>query len=127
MLVSSGAIKVSVLLFYRRMVVDTIARRWKLAIYFALTFHAVYLIGTLLAMILVCRPLEAYWKSYDFTWHKPYTCVDSTSLNPIIGSLSVVSDVYSVVLPGIILAHYQLDLPRRQKIGLNLIFATGLL
>lgn len=127
MLVSSGAIKVSVLLFYRRMVVDTLARRWKLAIYFALAFHALYLIGTVLTMLLVCQPLDAYWKSYDFTWHHPYTCVDATTLNPVAGTLSVVSDVYSVVLPSIILSQYKLDLPRRQRVGLNVIFATGLL
>ena len=127
MLIATGAIKISVLLFYRRMVVDTLARRWKFAIYLALGFHALYLAGTLLAMLLVCRPLRAYWMSYDFDWHEPYTCVDTTSLNPVIGVLSVVSDVYSLALPSIILSNYQLDLPRKQKTGLNLIFATGLL
>lgn len=130
MLVGSGATKASVLLFYRRLVVGTLARRWKLAIYFALAFHAAYLIGTTLGYFLICRPLHAYWKSYDYKWlsegHK-YTCADAQAINPVIGVLSIVSDIYAVVLPFIILHYYTLDIPRSQRIGLNIIFATGLL
>lgn len=127
MTLSTSATKVSVLLFYQRMVVDTLARRWKYAIYGALTFHALCTIGTVLALLLACTPIEAYWRSYDATWHKQYTCVETRFLNPLVGSLAVLSDIYAVVLPFCILAHYKLDIPRRQKIALNCIFATGLL
>lgn len=127
MLVSSGATKASVLLFYRRMVVDTIARRWKIAIYSALAFHACYMVGMLLGMVLICRPLEAYWMSYDFNWQENYQCAPADAINPAIGVLSVISDLYAVVLPGLILRHYDLGVSRRQDIGLNLVFATGIL
>ena len=40
--------------------------------------------------------------------------------------LSIISDVYAVILPSIMLRHYDLDIPRRQKIGLNIIFGLGL-
>lgn len=127
MLVGSGATKASVLLFYRRLVVGTLARRWKLAIYFALAFHAVYLVGITLGYFLICRPLEAYWMSFDYNWNKDYTCAPAGGLNPVIGVLSVLSDVYAVGLPFVILHYYTLDVPRNQRIGLNIIFALGLL
>lgn len=127
MLVGSGATKASVLLFYRRLVVGTLARRWRLAIYFALAFHAIYLVTLTLAYFLICRPLEAYWKSFDFNYKEPHTCAPAGGLNPVIGVLSVISDVYAVVLPFIILHYYTLDVPKPQRIGLNIIFALGLL
>lgn len=127
MLFASGATKASVLLFYRRLVTGTLARRWKLAIYFALAFHAAYLIGLTLGYVLICRPLEAYWMSYDYNWHKDFTCADANAINPVIGVLSILSDIYAVALPFIILHYYTLDVPRAQKIGLNIIFALGLL
>ena len=100
MLVGSGATKASVLLFYRRLVVGTLARRWKLAIYFALAFHALYVIGLTLGYLLICRPLEAYWMSYDYNWHKPSTCAPANAINPVIGVLSVLSDaITSRILP----------------------------
>ena len=128
MLISSGATKASVLLFYRRLVVNSLARRWKLAIYFALIFHALYLLGMILSYTLICHPIEAYWMAYDPTYEAEYTCAPGTmAFVPTLGVLSVVSDLYAVALPFFILRHYALDIPRRQKIGLNIIFATGLL
>jgi hypothetical protein len=127
MLVASGATKASVLLFYRRLVVGTLARRWKLAIYFALAFHAIYLVSITLGYLLICRPLQAYWMSYDYNWNQPYTCAPANGINPVIGVLSVLSDVYAVALPFVILHYYTLDVPRAQRIGLNIIFALGLL
>jgi hypothetical protein len=127
MLVASGATKASVLLFYRRLVVGTLARRWKLAIYFALAFHAIYLVSITLGYLLICRPLQAYWMSYDYNWNQDYTCAPANGLNPVIGVLSVLSDVYAVALPFVILHYYTLDVPRAQRIGLNIIFALGLL
>lgn len=127
MLFASGATKASVLLFYRRLVTGTLARRWKLAIYFALAFHAAYLIGLTLGYVLICRPLEAYWMSYDYNWHEEFTCASANAINPVIGVLSILSDIYAVALPFIILHYYTLDVPRAQIIGLNIIFALGLL
>jgi hypothetical protein len=128
MLVSSGATKASVLLFYRRLVVDSLARRWKFAIYFALTFHALYLLGIILSYTLICHPIESYWMAYDPTYEVEFTCAPGAlAFVPILGVLSIVSDVYAVALPYLILRHYTLNIPRSQKIGLNIIFATGTL
>lgn len=127
MLLSTCATKVSVLMFYRRMVTDTYSKRWKYAIWAAIGFTAAYCIGVFLAYILVCQPTDSYWLSYDFSYKGHYHCASAAGMNPAIGVLSVVSDLYAVILPMIMLNHYNLQVPRRQKIGLNVIFALGFL
>jgi hypothetical protein len=126
--VSTGATKMSVLLFYRRMVADTITRRWRIAIYAMIGFHAFTVVGTLIALLTVCRPLVAYWASFAIgLYHHPYTCIPALGLNLTAGSLSVFGDAYAVILPCLILNYYELDIPRKQKIALDCLFALGLL
>ena len=124
-LCSTCATKASVLLFYRRMAKDTYSPRWRYAIYTALGFTAAYFVGVLIAYCLVCQPLDAYWLSYNFNYDEDFTCINGNVLSPLVGVLSVVSDIYAVALPCIMLYCYNLDVPRRQKIGLNIIFALG--
>ena len=100
--------------------------RWLFAIYAALAFTAAYFVSILIMYCLVCQPLSAYWESYKFGYQKEFKCIDGNVLTPLIGVLSIVSDIYAVVLPFFMLRHYQLDVPRRQRIGLNIIFSLGL-
>lgn len=123
--VSTSATKTSVLLFYRRMVKDTYSRRWLYAIWAALGCNAAFFIAVLVTFCLICQPLSSYWASYNFTYDKPYKCIDGNVLTVIAGVLSIISDLYAVILPCLMLRHYDLDVPRRQKIGLNIIFALG--
>ena len=124
-LVSTCCTKVSVLLFYRRLVQGTFSKRWKMATIGAVIFTIVYGVAFILALILNCRPTEAYWKSYSPSYTQSYECTDTTSLNPISGTLSVVSDLYSVVLPMAMMWHFEMD--KRKKIALNAIFSLGLI
>lgn len=125
-LVSTCATKTSVLLFYRRMVAGTYSRKWLFWIWASLAFLGGYFVSILLVYCFICRPLPAYWESYNFGYDKPYTCINGDVLNPFIGALSVFTDVYTVILPCAMLANVNLDVPRIQKIGLNIIFALGL-
>ncbi|KAK5010914.1 hypothetical protein LTR28_006946 [Elasticomyces elasticus] len=70
-------------------------------------------------------PLDAYWKAFDLTYTGKYHCANTSVSNPFVGTLSVVTDIYSVVLPGILLRN--LRIPTQQKIGLNIIFGLGAL
>lgn len=124
---SSVATKLSILLFHRRMMHLTIDRRWMWAVRGSLAFTSAYGIGILLANMLICRPLEALWKPYSGTYDVPYTCIDGSDIAVIAGVLSVVSDVVAVALPCLMLNHYDLNIPRRQKIALNATFALALL
>lgn len=126
-LISTCCVKVSVLLFYRRLVAGTYSKRWKYATIAAIAFTIGYTVAFIFVLIFGCQPTYAYWMSYDFEWLKTtdYYCVDAGSANLVAGILSVVSDLYAVALPCLMLRHF--DAPRRQKIALMVVFSFGLL
>lgn len=124
-LLSTCCTKVSILLFYRRLTEGTYSKKWKRATIAAIVFTIVFCLTFLLVLCLQCRPTEAYWMSVNFTYTKNYTCSNTKMLNPISGALSVVSDLYSVVLPMAMTRHFDID--RRKKIALNAVFSLGLL
>ncbi|KAK6441144.1 hypothetical protein LTR95_002641 [Oleoguttula sp. CCFEE 5521] len=124
-LITTCCIKVSILLFYRRLTAGTYARRWKIATIIAIVFTVIYALGFLILLMNACKPLEAYWDSLSFFYDKPYTCIHSDLINPINGALAAFGDAYAVLLPILMLRHF--GAPRRQKIALNIIFALGLI
>jgi hypothetical protein len=124
-LVATCCTKISVLLFYRRLVGGTYSKKWLYATYAAIIFTAMYTLAFILALVFNCQPTEAYWKAYSVTYTKQWHCTDTTSLNPLSGVLSVVSDAYSVLLPMGMLRHF--DIPTRKKMALNAVFALGFL
>lgn len=63
--------------------------------------------------------------SFDLTYTKQYTCVDTTVINLLAGIMAAVSDLYAVALPCIMMRNLQI--PRMQKLALNGIFSLGLL
>lgn len=123
-LVATGCIKVSVLLFYRRLVEGTYSKIWKYATIAAIAFTVAYVLAFVFVLIFNCSPTDAYWKSYNPLYDKEYTCLDTTIANPLSGVLSVLSDAYSVLLPCLMLRHF--DAPRRQKVALNIVFSLSL-
>ncbi|KAK0895909.1 hypothetical protein LTR91_021684 [Friedmanniomyces endolithicus] len=124
-LITGACIKISVLLFYRRLVKDTYDPRWRSAVIAAIAFTAAYSIAFLFTLIFNCNPTEAYWKSFDVMYAKSYTCVDTTFVNLLAGIFAIISDVYAVVLPCLMTRHF--DLATGQKVALNIIFSLGLL
>ena len=124
-LISTCCTKVSILLFYRRLTEGTYNKKWKWATVAAIVFTIVFCLAFMLVLIFQCRPTDAYWKSLTFTYTQDFHCSNTKILNPISGSLSVVSDFYSVVLPMAMTRHFDID--RRKKIALNAVFSLGLL
>ena len=125
--VGTGLLKISVLLFYRRIVSGTFKRRWKWAVWAAIGFTAAYSLALVLTLCLNCEPIQAYWKVLDPDWvqQNPFKCHDTSALNPLAGSLTIFSDIYSVTLPCLMCR--KLSIPFRQKVALNAIFCTGLI
>lgn len=123
----TSLLKISILLFYRRMVAGTFNRYWIFATWGAIALTAAYLVAFDLLLIFNCQPTRAYWMAHDPEWEAKvnYYCLDTTQvINPIAGGLSVFSDIYAIVLPCLMVQG--LDMTRRQKIGLNAVFATGI-
>lgn len=119
-------LKVSVLLFFRRIQSGTFSRRWVWSVYGAIMFTVAFTTAFVLALILNCRPIKAYWMAFDIEWSKQhaYSCAATGSINLIAGILSLASDIYSLVLPCCMVQG--LEMPRRQKIGLNVVFLLSL-
>lgn len=124
-LFSTGCTKCSVLFFYRRLTKGSYNKRWKYAIIMAIAITAAYSIGFIIVLITACSPTSAYWRIFNPFYQGKYKCYDTKISNILSGVLSVASDLWSVLLPCIML--YNFDAPRRQKIALNIIFCLGLL
>ncbi|KAI9703961.1 MAG: hypothetical protein M1820_005743 [Bogoriella megaspora] len=122
-LISTCLCKIAVLLFYRRMVVGTCSKKMIYASWFGIAFTAVYGIVFIVMLCVTCKPLDAYWKSYDPTYTR-YQCSTPGAAMPISGAFSVASDFYAVVLPYLLVRNLQI--PERQKYGLFFVFGFGL-
>jgi hypothetical protein len=126
-LISTGCTKCSILFFYRRLTKGSYNKRWTYVIIAAIAATATYSIVFVFMLIFACSPTDAYWKSFnlDYLANEEFTCVDTRSANLLSGALSIASDLWSVLLPCLMLRNF--DAPRRQKIALNFIFSLGLL
>ena len=107
---ASGFIKISVLLFYRRLTAPIVRVVW--AIYFALGFTTLVSAGLILYMAIVCSIQPVV------------TCQNNSVATLAAGIFSVVSDVYSIVLP--IAVTWSLNLPFWKRVGLGALFSCGL-
>jgi hypothetical protein len=123
-------IKLSVLLFYRRLVSRTTSFNYKIAIWSAMAFIVLYTVAFTLELFLACRPFNGFWNRYNLTvlqndpgsvhCQSPRTAFVSAT---IAGALSVFSDWFSVMLPAVLLLQHNISVQR--KLGLMIIFALG--
>jgi hypothetical protein len=71
-------------------------------------------------------PLEAQWRRLNSTYTRKYQCAlpeTQTAVSELSGALSVITDFYSVLLPAMLV--FKIQVTRRQRIGLLLIFGMG--
>lgn len=126
-LVCGGCTKVSILLFYRRLVGGTYSKRYKWLIWFAIAFTIAYSFTFCVMLLVNCTPTRAYWMAFDFRYAltQNYECMDTSVINAMAGVCAAISDVYSVALP-CILTWQLTSVPKGQKIALFGIFSLGL-
>ena len=84
-----------------------------------------YGIGFVLFIAFQCNPPDAYWKMFSMSYRKKWTCASEHLSLPISGALSIVGDFYATLLPALLLRNLQV--PRKQKLLLYALFATGFL
>jgi hypothetical protein len=118
----------SVLLLYRRLASGSCSKTFKWAIWAAIAFVVLYTITYTILLVTACNPVEAQWLQYDLRWAKThkFKCLDpniqkrtATSA----GALSTFTDLYSVMLPAILLVRIRIQ--KRQRWGLLFIFGLG--
>jgi len=119
------AIKISILLLYKRLS-GVFPKTFLLASWIGIAYNIIYAISFGIILLLECRPINAYWLSYDRAWaaEHPYLCssMERTAL-PTYAALSVLGDVYGTILPLMLVS--TLQLPLRRMLSLYALFALG--
>ncbi|KAF1983648.1 hypothetical protein K402DRAFT_338074, partial [Aulographum hederae CBS 113979] len=127
-LLTTGFTKLSVLLLYRRLVAGTCGKKFKWSLWAAMGFVVACTVAFIPTLIFNCNPVQAHWLRFDIMYRGDYKCAPrelERDLTVVSAAFSVVTDFYSVILPARLLS--KLQVPRRQKVGLYVIFGLGLL
>jgi hypothetical protein len=124
---STGLTKISILLFYRRLVSGSVSRAFVWTI-LAIVFSVMaYMVTFELTLIFGCRPINAYWNEINPIWRTlnadEYVCLDEVVALYCANIISIVQDFLTFLMP--LLLFWKLQLPIRQKAVLGCIFSVG--
>lgn len=123
--VSMTSIKISILLLYKRLS-EVFSKTFLLASWIGIAYNIIYAISFCIILLLECRPVKAFWLSYDRAWateHEYFCSSMERTAVPTYAALSVLGDVYSTILPLMLVS--SLQLPLRRMLGLYALFALG--
>jgi hypothetical protein len=118
-------IKLSALMFYRRLVQGSCSKRFKYTIWGAMCALVFSTFALFFLFITTCSPVEAYWRQVFPTYRK-FTCRSQKSLlviNEASAAVNVITDIYSLVIPALLVTTLQLT--RRQRIAVMFILGIG--
>ncbi|KAK2873395.1 hypothetical protein FQN49_002393 [Arthroderma sp. PD_2] len=110
--------KLSILLLYRK-IFDTERFRFKLICDILFVYITLYTVATFLVTIFQCNPIPKAW-SRDI----PGSCINLSAFWYANAALHTFTDVIILILPMPVIKG--LDLPLRQKLALNFVFALGI-
>lgn len=124
-LASMTCIKCSVLLFFLRLV----DRRVFCGIYYAVIggviFTILWFLAFLFVLIFACNPVRAAYMGMDWTWTVHYSCAAREPSDLMNGIFSILTDVYAIVLPALIVRGLQIT--RTRRLILYGVFGCGLM
>jgi hypothetical protein len=128
-IVAGGMIKISILLFYRRLDSRSITKSFRIATWLNIIAIAIFSAAFVIVLFTACTPFTAFWYQFDVTKQLTgyaYHCwVDEAADLLSASIISAVQDAIAAFLPTIL--YWNLQIPRRQKIALGAIFALGYL
>ncbi|KAI4637614.1 uncharacterized protein J4E88_002084 [Alternaria novae-zelandiae] len=128
-IVAGGMIKISILLFYRRLDSRSITKSFRIATWLNIVAIAIFSIAFVIVLFTACTPFTAFWYQFDITKQLTgyaYHCWIDEAADLLSASIiSAVQDAIAAFLPTIL--YWNLHIPRRQKIALGAIFALGYL
>ena len=126
-IISGGMIKISILLFYRRLDSRSITRSFRYATWINIVGIAIFVVAFTVVLFTACDPFAAFWYQFDITKQisgYAYRCWVNEGANLLSASIiSAVQDAITAFLPTIL--YWNLHIPQRQKIALGAIFALG--
>ncbi|KAL8654903.1 MAG: hypothetical protein Q9226_003250 [Calogaya cf. arnoldii] len=115
-LVSLFGYKFSILILYLRLF--SVNKTFRYCVWATMFFVGGYLGANLLTQIFGCSPRSKYWLP-----DTPGHCINYTKAGLAYGSMNIVSDLVIFILPHPIV--WRLQLSRREKIGVSVIFLSG--
>jgi hypothetical protein len=118
-------IKLSALLFYRRLLKESCSRSFIYTTWAAICVLVVSTITIFFVFVTICSPVEAYWKQV-YPDYKHFTCRSAKSLlitNETAAAFNVVTDIYSLVMPALLVT--KLRLTKQQRIAMVFILGVG--
>lgn len=123
---TSGIVKISILLFYRRLSDRVVSKKFQWATWLSIGFIAVYTIIMTIVPIFGCNPISAFWDQFHpvkklkgYTYH----CFNE-GVDVVVGCIfSAVQDLITAILPTFL--YWNLQIPIRQKVALFGVFALG--
>jgi hypothetical protein len=128
-ILATGLTKISILLFYRRLVSGTVSNGFVWAIRVSIFSVAAYILTFENTLVFGCRPINAYWNEVDPIWRTsgdhPYKCLSEVGALYAANITSIVQDFLTFLMP--LVLFMKLQLPLRQKVVLSVIFGVGFL
>jgi hypothetical protein len=124
---ASGLIKLSVLLFYRRLSSRAVSPIFRWVMRIMMVIIACYTAAFIIVLVFSCRPFSAWWEQVDFAKKLSgtyrYNCLDEGADVVANGIISTVQDFIVAFLPTLLC--WKLQMPLRQKVALYGIFAIS--
>ncbi|KAF2401143.1 hypothetical protein EJ06DRAFT_555763 [Trichodelitschia bisporula] len=125
--ISTTTTKISILLFYRRLVAGTISTAFLYATYITMASVLLSSLFFFFTLFAICRPMSTYWMQADWFWYaaheKEFQCMAEDKLLVASAVISALQDFVTCGLPTVLF--WKLRVPMRQKIALAGIFAVG--
>ncbi|KAI4643672.1 hypothetical protein J4E93_006684 [Alternaria ventricosa] len=125
-MLTSTLIKVSILCFYRR-IGDRLTNQFIYWVYGTIAFCIVYGIAFTIAIVFTCTPVIGFFRLFDISWRlqNELTCRNEGALIVACAVISLFQDFIICLLP--VLLIWNLQISKRQKVGLCAIFGVGLI
>ncbi|KAF2673703.1 hypothetical protein BT63DRAFT_421832 [Microthyrium microscopicum] len=124
-IIGSSLAKASVLVFYRRIFAPVKFSTMRWAVDFALFITLAFMTAISISIIFACSPVHAFWDASNPTYGGKYHCFDRHIYDPIKGLISVISDIFCLLLPQIVISRLKLE--TGATLRLSIIFGCGIL
>jgi hypothetical protein len=123
---ATGCIKISLLLFIRRLSVS-FNRPFFWAVWAGIGYNVAQILAFSIALLTICQPTSAYWLSFNLKWliehnGNRHCTYEGWSLT-MSGIFSIIGDLYATLLPCLLVMN--LRMPRQTKVAVALLFAAG--
>lgn len=122
----TGLVKVSILLFFRRLGSRGTSKAFRITTWVAIGFQVASTVTFFISPLVGCKPISAYWEQsnvINIALGKKFNCNEEGAAMAAAGVISTVQDVICALLPNFI--YWKAKIPIRQKVALMAIFATA--